>query len=75
MNPVDIMVTLAGYGLLAVAVLLVGLVCLVGLVLGAMVALGHVVRRGRGEDHLTAEAGTDEERPALASFRWESEPD
>ncbi len=74
-NPIDIMVTWAGYGLLGIAALFVGLVCLAGLLLGAMVAVGHVTRRRRGDDHGGAQGDTDEERLGLASFRWEHEPD
>jgi hypothetical protein len=74
MNPIGIIV----YGVLGASLLLVslvGLVCLVGLLLGAMVAVGHVVHRGRGDDHLADGADPDEPRTGLASFRWESEPD
>ncbi|MFE6623668.1 hypothetical protein [Streptomyces sp. NPDC057740] len=74
-NPIDIMVTLAGYGLLGITALFVGLVCLAGLLLGAMVAVGHVIRRWRGDDHGPAQGDTDEQRPGLASFRWDYEPD
>ncbi|MFE9628203.1 hypothetical protein [Streptomyces sp. NPDC006527] len=74
-NPVDILATWAGYGLLGVALLLVGLVCLAGLVLGAMVAVGQLVHRDRGDDRLTGDTGADEPRTGLAAFRWESEPD
>ncbi len=72
MNPVDIMATLAGYGLLGLAGLAVGLVCLVGLLLGGIVAIGHLIRRWLGDDHVHGEVGPDEEPVGLASFRWEA---
>ncbi|MDX3457814.1 hypothetical protein PV396_38700 [Streptomyces sp. ME02-8801-2C] len=75
MNPMDLVVALAGYGLLGAAVLFIGLVCLAGLLLGAMVVAGHVVRRWRGDDHLSGESDAEEERLGLRSFRWETEPD
>ncbi|MDO0935734.1 hypothetical protein QQY66_30145 [Streptomyces sp. DG2A-72] len=74
-NPIDIMVTWAGYGLLGIAGLFVGLVCLAGLLLGGMTGAGHVMRRWRGDDDVPGEGDTDGERLGLASFRWESEPD
>ncbi|ELS55693.1 hypothetical protein STVIR_3345 [Streptomyces viridochromogenes Tue57] len=75
MDPVDIVVTWAGYGLLGLAGLLIGLVCLVGLMLSAMVALGRLVGR-REEDDLDASGrgAAGEETGGLASFRWEAEP-
>jgi hypothetical protein len=74
-NPIDILVTWTGYGLLGLAGLLVGLVCFTGLLLGAMVAVVHVTRRWRGDVRVPAEADPDGYRPGLASFRWEHEPD
>ncbi|MGV9348782.1 hypothetical protein ACWDSD_28995 [Streptomyces spiralis] len=72
MNPVGLVATLTGYGLLGLTLLAVGTVCLVGLLLGALVALGHLTRRLQEDD------APESERPralgqdsALASFHWE----
>lgn len=72
MNPVGFAVTLTGYGLFGLTLLVVGTLCLVGLLLGALVALGHLLRRRRDDDE------PEPERPdaigrgsALDSFRWE----
>ncbi len=71
----DIMVHLAGLGLLVTAGLALGLVCLIGLLLSGIVALGHLARRRRSGDHEDGDAGPDEEHVTLASFRWETAQD
>ncbi|MFE9168738.1 DUF4190 domain-containing protein [Streptomyces kebangsaanensis] len=68
----ELMAHLAGLGLLAMAGLVLGVVCLIGLLLSAIVALGHLARRRRSGDHEDGDAGPDEERVTLASFRWET---
>ncbi|WP_316741404.1 hypothetical protein [Streptomyces sp. MK7] len=72
MNPMGVVATLAGYGLLGLALLAVGTVCLVGLLLGALVALGHLIRRRRHDDDPEPERpGAPGQGSALASFHWE----
>lgn len=75
MNVMDGVVTLAGYGFLAIAGLFIGIVCLIGLLLGGMTAAGHLVRRRLGDGHVPEETGADEEPMGLASFRWDPGPD
>ncbi|MFD1662734.1 hypothetical protein ACFSL4_32350 [Streptomyces caeni] len=75
MNVLDIVAALAGYGLLAIAGLFIGIVSLTGLLLGGMTALGHLLRRRIGDDHVPDETGADGEPVGLASFHWDTEPD
>ncbi|MEU0598233.1 hypothetical protein ABZ484_08240 [Streptomyces sp. NPDC006393] len=71
MNPVGLVATLTGYGLLGVALLAVVTVCLVGLLLGALVALGHLARRRQDDDPEPERPGALGQGSALASFHWE----
>ncbi|MFP3992399.1 hypothetical protein U9R90_34020 [Streptomyces sp. E11-3] len=76
MNPIDIMATLAGYGLLGFAGLVIGLVCLIGLMLGGTTLVVHMVHRWRGvdgyEDEASGEDGAsgDGQPTGLATFTW-----
>jgi hypothetical protein len=74
MNVLDIVAASAGYGLLAIAGLFIGIVSLIGVLLGGMTALGHLVRR-RDDDHMPEDTGADGEPVGLASFRWSPGPD
>lgn len=74
-NPIDIMVTWSGYGLLAVAGLVVGLLCLVGLLLAGFVLAGRLVRWRWGDGDADDERGYEDAPAGLAAFTWEESPD
>ncbi|MHC0429959.1 hypothetical protein ACX6XY_07200 [Streptomyces sp. O3] len=83
-SPIDIATTLAGYGLLGLAGLFLGLVCLIALLLGATALVAHLIQRWRtdGDDEADGggygygyggpvqDADGDEEPTGLAAFTW-----
>jgi len=68
-------VTWSGYGLLAVAGLVVGLLCLTGLLLAGFVLAGRLVRWRRGDGDADDERGYEDAPADLAPFTWEKSPD
>ncbi|MFD8369396.1 hypothetical protein ACFV2Z_01265 [Streptomyces sp. NPDC059688] len=75
MNPIEMVARLAGYGLVGLAAVVLGLVCLIAVLLAAIVVLGGLVRRRSGAVRTWADGAADEEPAGLASFRWHSGPD
>ncbi|MFJ8030823.1 hypothetical protein [Streptomyces sp. NPDC096032] len=75
MNPIEMVARLAGYGLVGLAAVVLGLVCVIAVLLAAIVVLGGLVRRRSGAVRTSADGAADEEPAGLASFRWHSGPD